>query len=158
EKWPLFVLSLASSVVTWVVQSRGGSASSLETIPLGARFVNAAISIAVYLFKTVWPLNLAVFYPHPALVAETAHAGRGLAGLFALVLVAAISAGVLLRRKASPWLAVGWLWFLGTLVPVVGIVQVGRQALADRYTYVPLVGIFLAVVWSAVAVVDRRPQ
>jgi tetratricopeptide (TPR) repeat protein len=142
EKAPLLALSAASAAVAVVAQHRSGAVVGLEYGP-GARLANAAVSYARYLGKTFRPAGLAAFYPYPA----GGHAAGAVAG--SAVLLAAITAVALLRRRAWPWLGVGWGWFLLTLVPVIGIVQTGMQAMADRYTYLPLVGVFIAVVWTA---------
>ena len=154
EKLPLILAAAASSAVTVVAQSRGGAASSLEAIPLAARLANAAESYALYLRKTLVPFGLAIFYPHPALY------GRGvrlLPGILAAGALIAATLLVLLAARRRPFLATGWLWYLGTLVPVIGIVQVGRQAMADRYAYIPLIGIYIAVAWWLHEIVARRP-
>jgi tetratricopeptide (TPR) repeat protein len=149
EKLPLLALSAASSTVTVVAQHRGGAVADLQ-IGLGARFGNAAVSYASYLLKAFWPAQLAAFYPHP-------RDGLGawqVAGSFLLLVGLTAAAIGCLRRL--PWLALGWFWFLGTLVPVIGIVQVGSQAMADRYTYLPAVGLFLAVAWLGHRVAGTR--
>lgn len=140
EKVPLLLLSIASSAVTVVAQNRGGAVTGLE-LGLGARLGNAAVSYATYLFEVFWPSSLAIFYPHPQGTLPVWQ----VAGAVALL---AMLTGVALRLlRPMPWLAVGWFWFLGMLVPVIGIVQVGGQAMADRYTYAPAIGIFVAVAW-----------
>jgi Tfp pilus assembly protein PilF len=144
EKLPLLALSVASSVVT-VIAQREVAISSLEGIPLGDRIANAVVSVAAYLGQTFWPSGLAAFYPHPS-VEGSPLAWWMVAG--SAVLVGALSAVAFGCRRACPWLPWGWLWFLGTLVPVVGIVQVGVQARADRYTYIPSIGILVAVSWT----------
>lgn len=140
EKWPFFALAAVASAVTFLVQ-RKTAVVTLDLIPLDQRFGNAVISYVRYLGNMFWPANLAVFYPFhhhwPAWQITGA----------ALVLLA-ITALALKAVRQRPYLLVGWLWFLGTLVPVIGVVQVGRQAMADRYTYVPLVGIFVMVAWG----------
>jgi hypothetical protein len=144
EKVPLLALSLASSVVTLLAQARGEALTYGPALGLGARMANAVLSYALYLLKTVWPVDLTVVYPHPFL---------GPGGLLAwkvvgsALLVAALTAVVVWQRARRPYLAVGWLWYLVTLLPVIGIVQVGLQGMGDRYTYVPLVGIFVALAW-----------
>ncbi|MBI4578027.1 MAG: tetratricopeptide repeat protein [Planctomycetes bacterium] len=151
EKLPLFALSAASSVVTYAVQQRWGSMSDADLVPLGARLSNALVAYAGYLRQTVWPTELAVIYPHPvdALPAwKVAAAGALLAALTALAIAG---------RRRRPHLTVGWLWFLGTLVPVIGLVQVGAQAMADRYTYVPMVGLVIALAWSVPDCMSGRP-
>jgi Tfp pilus assembly protein PilF len=149
EKIPLLILSLGSSLVTMVVQQRGGAIPTEESLPLAQRLTNMPISYVMYLVKAAWPADLAVFYPHPGAQQSVALA------LAALALLVVITASVVLRRRQQPYLAVGWLWYVGTLVPVIGLVQVGRQAYADRYTYLPLIGIFVAVVWGLEEVVRR---
>jgi tetratricopeptide (TPR) repeat protein len=142
EKLPLLALALASCVVTFLAQRRGEAVAPLEAFPLGARVGNALLAYVGYLGKMLWPTRLAVYYPHPG---PGVSAARALgSGLF-LALVTGLVLGPGRRR---PYLAVGWLWYLGTLVPVIGLVQVGGQAMADRYTYVPLVGLFLLLVWG----------
>ena len=148
EKLPLFALSAASGAVTVFAQRSGGAMHLV--LPLGVRLENAVYAYAMYVWKAFWPVRLAVFYPHPG--ATLAVWQLGLAALF----VVTVSAMVWRDRVARPYLVVGWLWFLGTLVPVIGIVQVGEQAMADRYAYVPLIGIFLMTVWGAADVADSR--
>jgi Flp pilus assembly protein TadD len=150
EKVPLLALAAGMSVLTLVAQRGGGAVESLEHFPLGVRAANAAVSYVRYLGLALWPTRLAAFYPHPreALPAwQVAAAGALLAAVTALAIATA-------RRR--PYLLVGWFWYLGTLVPVIGLVQVGEQALADRYTYVPLIGPFLAVVWGLADLAGRR--
>ena len=140
EKIPFFALSAASSVVTFFAQRQGASVVPLEALPLGARLANAVITPVRYLLKTIWPADLIVFYPYRG------WAGIAIAGA-AFVLIG-ISIWTVRRAKRAPHWLMGWLWYWGMLVPVVGLVQVGGQSMADRYTYVPLVGVFIAVVWS----------
>jgi len=139
EKLPFFALAALSAAVTLMVQH--GAMTNTELLPLGARVANALLAVTQYLQQTVWPANLAVFYPLPTSLppGQLVAAGALLGGITALA--------VRWARRHPPVL-VGWLWFLGTLVPVIGLVQVGAQARADRYTYLPLIGIFLAVSWS----------
>ena len=141
EKIPLFLLSAASCVVTYLVQKSGGAVDSLSKIPLHERIANALVSYVSYIGKMLWPHNLAVLYPYQKSIPMWKIAGAG----FLLVM---ISVYVFRMLKSKPYLVVGWLWYLGTLVPVIGIVQVGSQALADRYTYVPLIGIFIMITWG----------
>jgi len=145
EKLPLFVIGAASSAVTYVAQAHGGAVSSTESLPLLARLENTLLSYAQYLAMTVWPSHLAVGYPHPAWTAG----GIGVVQVATAALVlGAITAVVAGQRRRRPYLAVGWLWYGVTLLPVIGIVQVGLQGRADRYTYVPLIGIFVALAWT----------
>jgi tetratricopeptide (TPR) repeat protein len=144
EKVPLLALSAASSVVTVVAQHLGGATATAEGVPYAGRLGNALLAAAFYLQKTFWPAGLAVFYPNPAIDPAGLPPGRVIVS--ALVL-AALSAIVLWQRRRRPYLLFGWLWFWVTLLPVIGLVQVGLQGMADRYTYVPLVGIFVALAW-----------
>ena len=136
EKAPFFALSAVSSFLTFFAQRSGGTVGSLEAFPLETRMANALVSYVSYIGKMIWPHHLAVLYPYPDILPiwQVAEAGLLLVGLSALVILAA-------RRR--PYLVVGWLWYFGTLVPVIGLVQVGLQAMADRYTYVPLIGLFI---------------
>ena len=141
EKWPFFLLTAVSCVVTFVAQHNGESIVTLENIPLVLRLENALTAYAQYLLKTIWPVNLAVIYPLSLEFSRSAV----IASAAVLIFISIIA---WLARKRSPWLPVGWLWFLGTLVPVIGLVQVGGAALADRYTYFPLIGVFIAVAFG----------
>ncbi len=152
EKAPLFALALASGLVTIAAQSRVGAVASLQFFPLPVRLGNALLSCVAYLGELFLPRDLSVFYPHPS-----AGLPWGRAGLAALAL-AALTVAALRLRRAAPYAAFGWFWFLITLLPVIGILQVGAQARADRYLYVPLIGIFLAVVWGAAELARRRPD
>ena len=149
EKIPLFILSFASSIVTYLVQKNSGAVSSLVSIPFHVRIANALISYVGYIGKMLWPHNLAVLYPYPSSIAFWKIIG---AGVFLIM----VSVFVFRVLKSKPYLAVGWLWYLGTLVPVIGIVQVGSQALADRYTYVPLIGIFIMIAWGISDLASKR--
>jgi protein O-mannosyl-transferase len=137
EKIPLFVLVAGSSVVAYIAQS--GAGLTRNYFPLWMRLENAAVSYVVYLSKMIWPVNLAVFYPHPG---PTLPAWQVIGAV--LLLAAVTGVAVVLRRRA-PYLLAGWLWYVGTLVPVIGLVQVGDQAMADRFSYVPQIGILLAL-------------
>ncbi len=147
EKIPFTVLALVSCAATFLAQSKGHNVSM--GLPLLPRLVNAIVSYVKYLGLTFWPANLAVFYPHPDQHYPVSHQWAYWKIAAALLLLAGISAAAVWRRKSEPWLAVGWFWYLITLVPVIGFVQVGQQAMADRYTYIPLIGIFICLVWSA---------
>ncbi len=139
EKIPLILLSAASCVVTVLAQRSIGAVASLEYVSIGARTGNALISYAQYLRSAFWPHALAVYYPLSHVVTWRV--------IGAVILLAGVSAWALQERKNRPYLPVGWLWFLGTLVPVIGLVQVGGQAMADRYTYIPLIGVFVVIAW-----------
>jgi Flp pilus assembly protein TadD len=150
EKLPLLALSAGVSGVTFVAQRRSGSVVSLDVVPYGARIGNACTSYLSYLRSFVWPGDLAVFYPFRARSIWYA--------LLAAVALAAISAVVLRAARRRPYLAVGWLWYLGTLVPVIGLVQIGAQARADRYTYIPLVGVSIVLAWGLADLLRRWPH
>ena len=150
EKIPFFVLVAVSSTVTFVVQRKGGAVSSLESLPLTQRVANTFVSYVRYLRKTFWPDDLSILYPHPGSWPAVQIIG-------AIVLLLIVSAGVVLGRRRLPFAMVGWFWFLGVMVPVIGLVQVGIQSMADRYTYVPLIGIFIVLVWGAAMIVERWP-
>jgi tetratricopeptide (TPR) repeat protein len=144
EKAPLALLAALFSLVTFLAQRSGGSVSPY---PPGSRVANAVFSYAAYLGKTAWPDALAMFYPYPSI-------GGGLSPFN--VACAALALGALTfvavrGARRRPWLFTGWFWYVGTLVPVIGLVQAGRQGMADRYTYVPLIGIFIAVAWAVPA-------
>jgi tetratricopeptide (TPR) repeat protein len=141
EKVPLFALAAASSVLTFIAQRAGGAVERIEVLPLAERLANAATAYAAYLAKMLWPVNLSFFYPYPATV-------HPLTLAVSLVVLAALTAAAFMTLRRFPYAAVGWFWYLGTLVPVIGIVQVGAQSMADRYTYIPLVGIFMALAWG----------
>ncbi len=141
EKIPLFVLTALSCTVTFIAQQKGGAVRSIHAFPPGVRIANAFVSYIIYIGKTVWPNNLAVFYPHPGLWPLWQVLG-------AVLLLGAATLTVIRTAKRFPYLAMGWLWFAGTLVPVIGIVQVGDQAMADRYTYIPLIGLFVMAAWG----------
>jgi protein O-mannosyl-transferase len=150
EKAPLFALSIASSVITWIAQRTGGAMADLQQIPFSARAENAVASYASYIGKMLWPRNLAVAYPYsPKGVAPYIVAG---AALF----LAAITFAAVRARHRYPYLIVGWLWYVVTLIPVIGLVQVGRQSMADRYTYIPLIGLFVAIAWGVPELLARR--
>jgi hypothetical protein len=150
EKLPLLAVAMAVSVVTLRLQQACGTVAQLDSLPLGLRLQNAPISYATYVAKTIWPARLAAFYPYPA--SYPAWQVLGAIGLLVGVSLLALA----LRRRG--YVLVGWLWYLGTLVPVIGLVQQGRQALADRFTYVPLVGLFLIVAWGVPEILGRRPR
>jgi tetratricopeptide (TPR) repeat protein len=153
EKWPLFLLTVSSSVLTYMAQSQGHAVSSEIALPVWVRFCNAAMSYWRYLGKMAWPDPLITYYHHE---------GRNIIvplALAAAVALAAVTYFALRLGRKRPYLATGWLWYLGTLVPVVGFpVQVGVQAMAERYSYIPLIGIFAALVWLIGDYGDRLPK
>ena len=145
EKLPLFALSAAGSAVTILAQARSGAVRSVGGLPLTARAANAAVSAVAYLEKTLWPADLAVLYPHP---------GYRPGGIptwkvaLATALLLGITALALREARRRPYLLAGWGWYLVTVLPVIGLVQVGQQGMADRYTYLPLIGPVFAAVWA----------
>jgi tetratricopeptide (TPR) repeat protein len=141
EKLPLIVLSAASSVITVFAQGKGQAISSLDALPFMRRLANALVSYVVYLRRLFVPVDLAVFYPYPQEFPLYEVLG-------AFLFLGVITYLAWRFRKEAPYAVTGWLWYLGTLVPVIGLVQVGSQALADRYTYLPLIGIFLLLAWG----------
>lgn len=141
EKIPFFVLSAASSLITVYAQQQGAAVVSMDRIPLFMRMANAVMSCILYIGKAIWPRSLAVFYPYPDTWPLWQAGG-------AFLLLAGITAMAVYFRKRLPAVSVGWFWYLGTLVPVIGVLQVGMQAMADRYTYIPLVGLSIAVAWG----------
>ena len=141
EKLPLLVLSLVSSLVTIAGHTQLGTMISEEEFPLGDRVANAIVSYGRYLLKAVWPANLSVYYPMPA-------SWEGWQIALSFVVVMSITIAVLALRKRAPYLAVGWLWFVGALVPTIGIIQASTQAMADRFAYLPIIGFFVAIVWG----------
>jgi tetratricopeptide (TPR) repeat protein len=158
EKIPFLLLVAAVCVLTWHAQSAGDSVRTLDQFSLPSRVACAAWAYGAYLGQALWPANLGPFYPHPADAL-----GRRDVALFLQPSIVAAAIALLLitviayvKRRAWPYLFVGWFWYLGTLVPVIGLVQVGIAGKADRYTYIPLVGIFIAVVWAVADVATRR--
>lgn len=148
-QWPIFLMAAAVSVITFVVQRQAGAVQSTEVFSWPMRLENIPIAYATYLLQMVWPVDLAPLYPYPEAMSL-------LLSLSAVVLIAVISIVVVRQRVRRPMLLVGWLWFLGTLVPVIGVVQVGAQPYADRYTYLPLTGVFLMIVWGIADVLRTR--
>jgi Flp pilus assembly protein TadD len=143
EKVPLLAMSAASSAVTWIAQEQGGAVAI--AVPFGVRAANAGVSYVAYLWKTVWPSGLAPFYPYPT-IDRQGMLLRQASG--AVLLLAGVTGAALRTARRAPFLCTGWLWYLGMLVPVIGLLQVGSQAMADRYMYLPLAGVALAVAWG----------
>ena len=148
EKTPLFVLVAISSAITFYAQKKGGALTSLEIYPFKVRIANALVSYVTYIEKMIYPSKLAFLYPHPGMLPWWKISG-------ACLLLLSISFLAIRVAKQSPYFAMGWLWYLGTLVPVIGLIQVGLQSMADRYTYVPLIGIFIIVAWGAPELVKQ---
>ncbi len=142
EKVPLFALVAASMLITFFAQARGGAVRALAEASLASRVANALVSYAKYFFATFWPVDLAVYYPFPV----GGHPVWQIIG--SGLLLAILTTVAVLAASRRPWFLVGWLWFLGTLVPVIGLVQVGGQAMADRYHYLPSIGLFLALIFG----------
>jgi tetratricopeptide (TPR) repeat protein len=141
EKIPLFAASFAFSAIAEMAQSSGGAVRAFQLLPLYAREMNAVSAYVAYLWKAIYPHALAVYYPYPQ-----AELNATVVALCAAVLLAVTGVALVYLRR-YPYLAVGWFWYLGTLLPMIGLVQIGSQRMADRYSYFPLIGIFLAVVW-----------
>jgi protein O-mannosyl-transferase len=150
EKLPFFALSLVSSVVTFLVQRTAGAMAPLNAMPLPDRLENALVAYVRYLGKLLWPNELAIFYPRVAGLHMVYLVGAGL-------LLAALTAATLLLARRWRFLATGWFWFAGMLIPVIGLVQVGNQSMADRYSYLPYIGLFVVIVWGAGAFAARYP-
>lgn len=142
EKLPLLALSGAGSVITFIAQRKDGALGSTVMFPLGLRVTNAIVSYVAYLWKAVWPVHLSVLYPYPS---------KGLPVwqvLLSALILYGVSVWVWRERSRRSYLITGWCWFLGMMVPVIGLIQVGEQSMADRYAYLPLIGIFIMVVWG----------
>jgi len=141
EKTTLFIVAIISGIVTICAQHSGGAVQSIKHLDLGDRMMNAAVSYCTYIWKMVWPTGLSVYYPYPNTFAFL------YVGL-CLALIVTVTIAVIMFKDERPYFASGWLWYVGTLLPVIGIIQVGGQSMADRYTYVPSIGIFIMAVWG----------
>ncbi len=150
EKVPLFLLAIAGSLVAVQAEKQDGAVVTLADLSIPSRLANAANSYCWYLERTFYPSDLCVFYTHPM------NDWTWPPVLWSVALLAAISVCALVTARRAPWFPVGWLWFLGTLAPVIGFVQVGLQGRGDRFVYIPHVGLFIAIVWSAAALLERR--
>ena len=152
EKIPLFALVAVSSVVTFLAEKGAGGLVHSDTLPISIRVANGLVSYVKYMGKMIWPHNLAIFYPHPGYSLPIwKPTGAGL-------LLLCISILVVRGARRYPYLVVGWLWYIGTLVPVIGFVQVGFQAMADRFTYIPLIGLYIIIVWGVPEIMPRWPH
>lgn len=151
EKLPFFFLSVLSSVITFLVQQKGGAVFEADVVPFSVRLANAACSYFVYIEKMFWPVRLAVLYPYSINGISLVRV------LFSATILVLITVLVLYNYRRRKYLVVGWLWYLGTLVPVIGIVQVGVQAFADRYTYVPLTGLFIICAFASADLLKNVP-
>jgi protein O-mannosyl-transferase len=150
EKVPFFFVSFLGCALTVAAQSASGAVKRMDEISLAMRIANATSSYGLYLIKTVCPAHLAIFYPLPPTPPWRLFAAS-------LLLIIGCTGCVLYWRRKFPWLVVGWLWFLGTLVPVIGLVQVGVQSMADRYTYIPSIGLFVMLAWSVDYWIQQKP-
>jgi tetratricopeptide (TPR) repeat protein len=148
EKIPLFILTILSCIITYIAQKHAGAVASADVFPLDVRMINAIVSYGGYIGRTLWPNDLSVFYPYP----EIWPLGKVLLSGFFLIISSLL---ILFSARSYPYLATGWLWYLGTLVPVIGLVQVGDQAMADRYTYIPLIGLFIMIAWGVPDIIRR---
>ena len=148
EKIPFFIIAAASCILTFYAQRSGGSVATLEVFPLGLRIGNAAVAYINYIAKMFYPVHLSAFYPHPYSLPMWQVAG-------AVLLLMLITWACILTVNKRSYLLVGWLFYLGTLFPVIGLIQVGEQAMADRYTYIPLIGIFVMLAWGMHDLLDK---
>ncbi|MFH1982581.1 MAG: tetratricopeptide repeat protein [Pseudomonadota bacterium] len=148
EKIPLFLVVIGISIVTWITQTQGGAVESLAKISLDTRIANTAVAYLWYLWKMAWPVELAVIYPYP-------HEPSMWAALLSGMLLVVVTAMAVWCRRRLPFAAVGWLWYLITLAPVSGLVVIGPHAVADRYSYIPLIGVFIALAWTGAAAASR---
>ena len=151
EKLPMFIPVILVSILSYKAQQLGGMTEEMAGLALPYRLENAVVSYARYLGKVFWPVNLCLCYPHPGKWPAMAVMG-------AVILVLSVSALAFLGRRRVPYLFVGWFWYLGTLVPVIGLVQLGSQSMADRYTYIPIIGIMVVLVWGAYELTKRWKQ
>ena len=152
EKWPLFIMAAISCVITFIAQRSSGAVYSIEILPLWARLCNAAVSYFRYIRIMFWPDPLIAYYfPEKTSIAISAV-------VLSVLTLCIVTAACWRFRKNRPYCLFGWLWFLGTLVPVIGIVQVGDQALAERYSYVPFIGLFIAIIWLVGDAVANSPN
>lgn len=149
EKMPFLLLTVAASILTYTAQNWRAGVQSWEALPMNERILNAGYSYILYIYKMFWPIDLAVFYPH---LGKTLDLWLGMA---AIAGIGAITSLIIFTIRRKPYVFVGWFWFLGTLVPVIGIIQVGNQGMADRYTYIPLIGLFLVMVWGVSDFLER---
>ncbi len=151
EKIPLLMASAGSCAVTVFAQQTGGAVTTLEAFPLMVRIANALVSYLSYIGKMIWPTKLAILYPHPGVLPLWQPLVSGI-----VLMIASYSAVRLI--KSRPWFFVGWFWYLGALMPVIGLVQVGGQAMADRYAYIPFIGLYVIVAWWLDVLMARLPQ
>jgi tetratricopeptide (TPR) repeat protein len=151
EKLPFFAASIGVSVVTFFVHKEVGATASLSLIPAAVRFENSLVSYVAYFLQMLWPAHLAVFYPYP-------QGSLVVPAVIAACALGAVTVLVIRDSPRRPYLAIGWLWYLITLLPVIGLIQVGAQARADRYTYIPMIGLAIALVWGVSEALERWPR
>ncbi|HLA28291.1 MAG TPA: tetratricopeptide repeat protein [Syntrophales bacterium] len=151
EKIPLIVIAIVGALITIFAEGKAGALASFDFFPFPVRLANALVAYVSYLVKTFWPVGLSAFYPHPAQFPLI----KIIASIFTLL---SVSWFVIITREKRPYLIVGWLWYLGTLLPVIGLMQVGSHAMADRYTYLPLMGIFVMLSWGIAEILPRWPK
>ena len=149
EKIPLFIFSAIACLVTYKVQKTTGAVANLTDFPVDLRIANSIIAYCQYIIKTLWPFHLSVFYPYPS-------GYEGSTVFIAAFFLFSVTLVSILYGRRVPWLFVGWFWYLGTLIPVIGLVKVGDQAMADRYTYIPIIGLFIILAWGGLALVSIR--
>ncbi|MDZ4861062.1 MAG: hypothetical protein SGI88_18990, partial [Candidatus Hydrogenedentes bacterium] len=148
EKLPIFAIVAVLSVVTYLVQRASGAVQSTDFFPMSLRFSNASLAYPAYIGKTLWAVGLSPFYAMPFTIAIWKT-------VLAVVFLFVVSVAAIAGRRGYPWFIIGWLWFLGTLFPMIGIVQVGSQSLADRYAYITFIGLYIVLVWGASEVLVR---
>ncbi len=148
EKAPLIILAFIVMAITFIAEQKMGAVIPMEAFPLDARVFNAAVSYVTYIAKMFWPVNMAVFYPHPGYWPPWQV-------IFSSSLLGIIFFIVLKLARRFPYLPVGWFWYVGTLIPVIGLIQIGSHAMADRYAYIPLIGLFIMISWGVADVVER---
>jgi len=151
EKIPFLILAIVASTVTLIAHNKVGGMDSLDVLPFDVRITNALVSYVTYMGKMIWPTKLAVLYPHPGMATWRQVIGSS-------ALLAGISWLAIKNVRHRPYLIVGWLWYLGTLVPVIGLAQAGTQAIADRFVYVPFIGLYLSIAWGFPELVTKLPH
>jgi protein O-mannosyl-transferase len=157
EKLPLLAVAIVMSVIAILSQGSSGALRRMEEVNIASRLANAMVSYFAYLWQAVWPFGLAPFYPHQAIVSSDLLVDLYLPAVGSALVLIALTLVLLRTTPRCPWLGIGWLWYLGTLVPVIGLFQIGVQSRADRYTYLPMIGIGIAVVWSVGDWMERKP-
>ena len=157
EKLPLVAISAAAAALTLFAQQGMDAVRSRDELPIAWRIINAPLAYCTYLYQTLWPARLAVFYPHPGMIPGTRVGDYLWPAAGATVLLATITVLCVAAARRRPYLLVGWLWYLVTLLPVIGIMQVGEQSHADRFTYLPMIGVYVMAAWALPDAISRRP-